>query len=577
LIKQYAGIEVTIDVVIYTFRSDQKAFAVYYVGGPTGIQANLTPEQKQTIDLAALSVPSSIIVATNLSLPTTGLNGTTVTWSSSDQTVITTSGVVTIPNPAKVVTLTASVTIESLVAKTRTFEVAVGALEVSTMQQLLNLQLNSVAYSEGEIMWVNSSSKSFILADSTGYGFIFVSSALPALTNVKVGDFIGVNYKVGFFNGLPQMNEPKILVPTGTRPTIATPSATVMTATEINAFLALPRFAPSYVTVNDLVGYTSGDFTNGYLPGIGSAFVQTNGASNNLRGKKFSTTGWIIGRGSGSPAASMTIQGLSFSDATLAPNALLAERLAIASDRYAAIAPKPNAELKQNVVLPVINSVAEIGATIAWTSDNPSVISNTGVVTRPAAGSPNVNVKLSYVLTVGGTLSSAAVEINFTVLAVVPGELLTVLATAPTGSTINTVAVTNYASNVSLDPFLFNLNFVKNTPSNFPALNTGGQIRVYGDRTTGNGNQLNLAILTGYRITQIKISFITGSTPATSADITLGSTVITLGASDLTTQTKTYSDLDVTSFSVKNTSLGGTANGQVWISAFEITYQQVIA
>jgi hypothetical protein len=179
-------------------------------------------------------------------------------------------------------------------------------------------------------------------------------------------------------------------------------------------------------------------------------------------------------------------------------------------------------------------------------------------------------------LTVGGTLSSTAVEINFTVLAVVPGEPLTVLATAPTGSTFNTVAGTNYASNVSLDPVLFNLNFLKNTPI-VAVFNTAGQIRLYGDRASGNGNQLNLATLTGYRITQIKISFLTASTAATSADITLGSTVITLGASDLTTQTKTYSDLDVTSFSIKNTTFGGTANGQVWISAFEITYQQVIA
>jgi hypothetical protein len=271
----------------------------------------------------------------------------------------------------------------------------------------------------------------------------------------------------------------------------------------------------------------------------------------------------------------MTIQGLSFSDATLAPNATEQERLTIALDRYAAIAPRPNAELKQNVILPAVNSVAEIGATIAWTSDSPSVISNTGVVTRPLAGSPDVPVKLSYVLTVG-TLSSTPVEINFTVKAVVPGELLTVIATVPTGTTTNTVVGTNYATNLGLDSALFNLNFVKNVPV-VAAINTAGQIRLYGDRATGNGNQLNFAIIEGYRITQIKISFLTASPASTNADLTIGSTLYTIGASDLTTQTRTYSDLDVTSFSIKNTHLGGTVNGQVWVSAFEITYQQVIA
>jgi hypothetical protein len=44
------------------------------------------------------------------------------------------------------------------------------------------------------------------------------------------------------------------------------------------------------------------------------------------------------------------------------------------------------------------------------------VISNTGVVTRPASGQPDANVTISYVLSVGGS-SNAAVEIAYTVKA----------------------------------------------------------------------------------------------------------------------------------------------------------------
>jgi hypothetical protein len=575
LIKAYVGLEITIDVVIYAFRSDHKAFAVYYVGGPTGIQANLTPEQKQTIDLAALSVPSSIIVATNLSLPTTGLNGTTVTWSSSDQTVITTSGVVTIPNPAKVVTLTASVTIESLVAKTRTFEVAVGALEVSTMQQLLNLSANTVAYSEGEVMWKNANSTNLVLADATGYGLIFVGfNTIPAFTDLKVGDFIGVNYKVGLRNSrLPQMTEPKILVPTGTKPTIPTPTATTMNATEINTYFAQARVSPNFVTINDLVGHTNGNNTNAYLAGIGNGFIQTFGASNDLRGKKFNVTGWIFDIGAGSPAISMSIQGITYSDATLAPSATLAERLAIASDRYAAIAPKPNAELKQNVVLPVINSVAEIGATIAWTSDNPSVISNTGIVTRPAAGSPNVNVKLSYVLTVG-TLSSAAVEINFTVLAVVPGELLTVTA-AYIGSTVNMSTTLNNANLIGLDPTLFTVATAKNSASTEVGLNSAGNIRLYANTAAGKGTSLTITIGTGYAIKGVEVVF-GASTNFATTKVILGTEEVNLTSAQSLNSTQTYVDKNVSSLSLQNTQVGGSA-GQVFILSIKITYQQVIA
>jgi hypothetical protein len=44
------------------------------------------------------------------------------------------------------------------------------------------------------------------------------------------------------------------------------------------------------------------------------------------------------------------------------------------------------------------------------------VISNTGVVTRPASGQPDANVTISYVMSIGGS-SNAAVEIAFTVKA----------------------------------------------------------------------------------------------------------------------------------------------------------------
>jgi hypothetical protein len=54
--------------------------------------------------------------------------------------------------------------------------------------------------------------------------------------------------------------------------------------------------------------------------------------------------------------------------------------------------------------------------TIAWTSDTPSVISNAGVVTRPAPGQPDATVKLSYVITVGSN-STQPIEITFVVKA----------------------------------------------------------------------------------------------------------------------------------------------------------------
>lgn len=408
LLKQYNGIEVTIDVVIYTYRSDQNAFAVYYVGGPNGVTATLTDEQKQTIDAAALSLPSSIVDATTLTLPTTGINGSTISWSSSNSAVINaTTGVVTIPTPAAQVTLTASVVSGSLTPVTRTFAIIVGRLENTTMAGLLSLAAGTVAYSEAEVVYLASDKRSAVLADATGYGYIFNSVAL----NISLGQFIGVNYEVGVFRGLNQMTKVILLTPTGTDPNI-TPVAQVWTATQANALANATSWAPAFVTM-DLIGYASGNFTNGYLAGFGTRFVQTNGAPSSLRDKKFTVTGWITGRGNGTPAPSITlIATQSYDDiVAAATNPTDAEKLAISVERF--VAPAANNAVTGNLTLPTTATFA----TVTWTSDNPSVISNTGVVTRPAPGAADVTVKLSYVLTVGSAPATTPVEITFVVKA----------------------------------------------------------------------------------------------------------------------------------------------------------------
>ncbi|MGA0875936.1 MAG: immunoglobulin-like domain-containing protein [Bacilli bacterium] len=407
LIKSYVGIVVTIDVVIYTFRSDQRAFAVYYVGGANGVTATLTDEQAQTIDAASLSLPSSITEATTLTLPAAGLNGTTIAWASSAPSVIDAStGVVTIPNPAQVVTLTATVSKGEATPVTRNFDIVVGQLENTTMAALLTKTAGQVAYSEAEVVYVASDRRSAVLADATGYGYIFNSVAL----DITLGQFIGANYTVGVFRGMIQMTAVKLLTPKGTDPNI-TVTPQVLNAAGAEAITIAAAWSPSFVTM-ELIGYASGNFTNGYLAGFGTKFVQTNGAPSTLRDKKFTVTGWITGRGSTTPAQSITlISTLNYDDVVAAAtDPTDAEKLAISVERF--VAPTPNNELTSNLSLPTTATFA----TVTWTSDTPAVISNTGVVTRPATGQPDATVKLSYVLTVGSS-SSQPVEITFVVKA----------------------------------------------------------------------------------------------------------------------------------------------------------------
>jgi len=397
LVKQYAGIVVTMDVVIYTYRSNNHAFAVYYVGGPTGIEATLTDEQKLTIDANSLSLPSSITEATTLSLPVSGVNGSTIAWTSSHEAVINpTTGAVTIPEVGVLVTMTATVTFGSLTAVVKTFKVVVGPLAVTTMADYLTKADGDVLYSEVEVLWANTNGKAFVVGDSTGYGYVYNSTALT----LTVGNFYGLNYTVDVYSGLYEMTAVTVLVAKGTDPNLV-PTATAWTSTQVAAFDALTAWSPVYVSM-ELFGYADGSYVNAFLPGLGSRYIQTNGATADLAGKKFTATGWIIGRSS----SKVTIQGTY----TNAVDATDAEKLAVSVGMFKA--PAANAAVTANITLP---TTAKFG-TVAWTSSNEAVISTAGVVTRPAAGQPDATVTLSYVITVGAE-STAPVAIEFTVKA----------------------------------------------------------------------------------------------------------------------------------------------------------------
>ena len=316
---------------------------------------------------------------------------------------------VTIPNPAVVVTVTASIQKGAATAITRTFEVVVGQLENTTMAALLTKSAGNVAYSEGEVVYLAADKRTAVLADATGYGYIFNSVAL----DITLGQFIGASYTVGLFRGLIQMTAVKLVTPKGTDPNI-TPVAQVMTATQALPYTSAAVWSPALVTM-ELVGYASGNFTNGYLAGFGTNFIQTNNAPTTLRDKKFTVTGWLTGRGSTTPAQSLTL--ISILDyATVvaaATDPTDAEKLALSVERF--VAPAANNALTANLTLP---TTATYG-TVTWTSDTPSVISNTGVVSRPAIGQPDMPVKLTYVITVGSN-STQPVEVLFIVKAQEP-------------------------------------------------------------------------------------------------------------------------------------------------------------
>ncbi|WKK72550.1 family 43 glycosylhydrolase [Rathayibacter oskolensis] len=98
-----------------------------------GLQA--TDTTRVARDTAALDLGDLSSVTANLTLPTTGANGSAIAWSSSDTAVISTSGVVTRPaSGVATATLTATVTRGSA-TQTRTFTAKVPAQDVNADAQ----------------------------------------------------------------------------------------------------------------------------------------------------------------------------------------------------------------------------------------------------------------------------------------------------------------------------------------------------------------------------------------------------------------------------------------------------------
>lgn len=99
----------------------------------TVLKLPLTDLERVTFDKNALDLGNTSNLTSSLTLPTSGSQGSTISWSSSDATVVSNTGVVTQPTytiGSKTITLTATIT-KGSVSETKSFSVTVLALDMS--------------------------------------------------------------------------------------------------------------------------------------------------------------------------------------------------------------------------------------------------------------------------------------------------------------------------------------------------------------------------------------------------------------------------------------------------------------
>lgn len=97
---------------------------LYFTDSTEVVVADLTNQDKVALDHAALVIPTKVTVAGDMKLPAAGTNGSVITWVSGNADVITNAGIVTLPTAKTIVTLTATITIDTT-SLTKAFQVEV--------------------------------------------------------------------------------------------------------------------------------------------------------------------------------------------------------------------------------------------------------------------------------------------------------------------------------------------------------------------------------------------------------------------------------------------------------------------
>lgn len=116
----------------------------------------------------------------------------------------------------------------------------------------------------------------------------------------------------------------------------------------------------------------------------------------------------------------------------------------------------------------------------------------------------------------------------------------------------------NNAATLGLDEDLFTVLADKGSNQNFPGLNQANDIRLYADRTTGNGNTITVSIASG-TITSIVL------------DIKQTATFVVKAGETAVTEAGGAYAINAASFSIQNTTTGATT--QLRLNKITITYE----
>lgn len=401
--------------------SDTKAFPITVKSGVTDAQA--VAAEKAALGIGYAGGDSASSVTQNLTLTTSGVDGTTVSWASNDPSVITTAGVVTQPATGNTeVILTATISRGSA-SDTKTFDLQV-------MPQFTDTQAVAAAKSALAITYASGDSDSSVTQNLT----------LPTTGLYGTGvSWASSNPGVVSTDGA--VTQPV----TGNSSVTLTATISLRAASDTQDF---PITVKPQMTDAQAVAAAKAALAIGYQPGDGPDSVTQNltlpatglygttvswASSDPSIGVDGTVTRPVTGDVPVTLTATITLNAASDTDPLIVTvKAQMTDDEAVAAAETALQIGYASGDsatsVTQNVTLPTTGSS---GCTISWASSNAAVISTTGSVSEPAVG----NVQVTLTATVSSHAASGTVPFTLTVL----GQVSDAAAVAAAKASLNIV------------------------------------------------------------------------------------------------------------------------------------------
>ncbi|MDY0388690.1 MAG: hypothetical protein RBT65_16520, partial [Methanolobus sp.] len=482
---------VTMNILLYGYRSDRMIWYAIYLGDGTDIQATFDTDAEAVAAVKnSLTVPTNIKTATTLNL-IDAQHGTTITWASNNEQVIDPATGVVTPVDGQQTTVVLTATIEKgTVVETKTFTIKVGIPALSTIAAAIALPDASIIKIRGILTGVTktgSSGNTYWMQDATAGINIYADATISALLDeLDFGVEIEMIGELDIFNGLFEITRIQTLEVINETPALPSPES--LNDVDFTNAALLPYQGQlvsfeGFLLESD-VNVTSGSFsvylynpTNGKkisarvessVPGYADIIAFLNPLAVD---SPVNVVGAIVGWFNNYQLA---ITGVSnFAVGTLTDD------LKVHVDANVLTVPEFVTEAG-TLTLPTSGTN---GTTITWTSDNVLIDATTGAVTMPASG--QVTVTLTATVTLNSVVPAVA---TFEVLV---GEITSFTATIDSaGSYSSGISDGNIPverlSFVNNGAAVITVAFNKNDSTTTSIFNnSAGEIRLYGK--DGNG------------------------------------------------------------------------------------------